>query len=74
MFALYDTFNDRIISRHRSIETAVKAEKKFQRLFSARETPNTHLPTQCRQIVNGDCEKLNDDDFQSYYDLLNRPV
>jgi hypothetical protein len=67
MFCLYDTFNKCIISRHRTVEAATKADDKLQNSLRG----NSYLPTQIREIVNGvllrvdhDCSA--EDDYRNY--------
>ena len=56
MYALYDTFNDRIISRHRSIVAVVKAAEKLSRSM----TGSSYLPT--KLVVIDECGDINDVD------------
>jgi hypothetical protein len=59
MYAVYDKFNKAIVSRHRTLRTAVKADQKLQRGIS-RLRGGSYLPTEVMQIVNGQLEALND--------------
>ena len=49
MYCLLDTFNDKIVSRHRTILAAQKADDKLQNSLRG----NSYLPTEIREIVNG---------------------
>jgi len=42
---IYDTFNRRIVSNHRSIRAAVIAARKFQRSIRQRNGQNSYIPT-----------------------------
>lgn len=64
MYCLFDTFNKCIISRHRTVEAAQKADDKLQNSLRG----NSYLPTQIREIVNGeaveiDTKQQNDEDY-----------
>jgi hypothetical protein len=50
MLCLYDTFNNKIVSRHRTVEAAQKADDKLQDSFRN----GSYLPTQIREIVKGE--------------------
>lgn len=56
MYALYDTFNDNIVSRHRTIEAAVKANNKLQDSL----TGGSYLPTTVKRIVADELVALDD--------------
>ena len=58
MFELYDTFNGHTISRHRSIEAAIKADRKFQRAVKRANGSNSYIPTEIRE--NGEAIDEND--------------
>lgn len=45
MYTLHDTFNDRTISRHRTIEAATQAERKFSRAVKRANGQNSYIPT-----------------------------
>ena len=68
MFCLYDTFNNCIISRHRTVEAARKADDKLQNSLRG----NSYLPTQIREIINGEAVKIDtkqqneEDDCRNY--------
>lgn len=44
-YSLHDTFNDRTVSRHRSIEAAVRASYRFSRAVKRANGRNSYLPT-----------------------------
>ena len=59
MFELYDTFNGHTISRHRSIEAAVKADRKFQRAVKRANGDSSYIPTQIRE----DGKAIDENDY-----------
>jgi len=52
MYELNDTFNNQIISRHRTIGAAVKADIRHARAVIRNAGMNTHIPTSITH--NGD--------------------
>lgn len=44
-YRIYDTFNNRVISNHRTIEAAVKAESKFSARVKKANGRNSYIPT-----------------------------
>lgn len=55
-FTLRDTFNDRLLSSHRSIETAVRASYRFARAVRRANGESSYIPTEIRC----DGHRLND--------------
>ncbi len=47
MYQLKDTFNNQIISRHRTIEAAARAEVKFSRAVKRSNGEHSYIPTVC---------------------------
>lgn len=47
MFLLYDTFNNRLISRHRTVLNAMKASQRHNKIFKA-NGQNSYIPTEIR--------------------------
>ena len=45
MYTLTDTFNDRVISRHRTLAAAAKAELKFSRAVRRHSGNTSYIPT-----------------------------
>jgi hypothetical protein len=45
MYTLHDTFNNRLISRHRTIAAAARAEISVQRRVKRANGPSSRLPT-----------------------------
>jgi hypothetical protein len=68
MYCLYDTFNNQIVSRHRTVEAAQKADDKLQNSLRG----NSYLPTQIREIINGEAVVIDtkdqdaEDDYRNY--------
>jgi len=68
MLCLYDTFNNKIVSRHRTFEAAQKANDKLQNSLRG----NSYLPTQIRKIINGEAVWIDtkqqdaEDDYRNY--------
>jgi hypothetical protein len=60
-YTLHDTFNDYIISRHRSLEGAVKADLAHARAVRRRNGPTSYIPTEIRC----DGKRLDDDQMES---------
>ena len=60
MYALYDRFNKVIVSRHRTIDAAVKSDIKLQR--SLRH--GSYLPTVTKRIVKGQLVALTEDESE----------
>ena len=60
MYVLFDTFNKQIVSRHRSIETAVKADRKLQNNFRG----GSYLPTTIKRIENKEMVDLTEHEVE----------
>lgn len=67
MYQLIDTFNDRIISRHRTIGAAVKADAKFQRRVKRANGNGSYIPT---KVLDADGNEV--DTIAEQYDALYR--
>ena len=46
MYELYDTFNDRVISRHRTIKNAVRADMRLNRMIKKYHGQHSYISTQ----------------------------
>lgn len=44
-YTLHDTFNDKLVSRHRSIEAAVRASYRFSRAVKRANGSGSYIPT-----------------------------
>jgi hypothetical protein len=45
-YILQDTFNDRVVSRHRTLEAAVRARYRFSRAIRRANGENSYIPTE----------------------------
>lgn len=65
MYALFDTFNNKVVSRHRTIEAAVKADRRHQRAIKRMHGPASYIPTKIMQInQQGQFEPLPESDVE----------
>lgn len=60
MFCLYDTFNKRVISRHRTVIGVVRASESLSRHMK-RQAGNAYLPTTIGNHVNGEYVAMQPD-------------
>jgi hypothetical protein len=60
-YTLHDTFNRTLISRHRTLEGAVRADLAHARAVRRFHGPNSYLPTEIRC----DGRRLDDDQIES---------
>ena len=67
MFCLFDTFNSREISRHRSLIACYRAKARIDRSMSN----GSYLPMSPRRIVNGDLIRLDEDEQQEWFAIDN---
>ena len=68
MYSLYDTFNDRIISRHRTIEATAAADRKYQRAIKRANGQNSYIPTTIR---DGNGESVPQGIAEAWLDAVN---
>ncbi|MCC5871525.1 MAG: hypothetical protein JJU22_03935 [Gammaproteobacteria bacterium] len=45
LYVVMDTFNDQAISRHRTLEAAVRADDRFRRAVRRANGPTSYIPT-----------------------------
>jgi len=64
-YSLHDTFNNCEISRHRSIETAVRAQLSHSRAVKRANGQNSFIPT--RILCNG--ARLDDNQQEAAYGI-----
>jgi len=62
MFCLYDTFNNRIISRHRSVRAVVRAAETLDRTMQN----GSYLPTTIKKITSGEPVETTDEIKEQY--------
>ena len=61
MYALYDTFNNRIVSRHRTVSAAIQADERLQRSVKRNNSHSSYLPTELRTVDrDGSTERLDE--------------
>jgi hypothetical protein len=60
MYKLIDTFNDKIISKHRTVEAAAKTEIKFSRAVKRNNGASSYIPTKC---VDPEGEDVDGDEW-----------
>lgn len=60
MIALYNEFQQKVESRHRSFQAAYKAYKKLQRQVKRYNGQNSYMPCSFREVVNGNPGKKLD--------------
>jgi hypothetical protein len=60
-YTLHDTFNRTLISRHRTLEGAVKADLAHARAVRRHNGPTSYIPTEIRC----DGKRLDDDQMES---------
>jgi len=63
VFILYDTFNQKIISRHRTIEAAGKANRSLQKAVKKHNGESSYIPVDLRRETKNGMESVNIDDF-----------
>ena len=68
MITLTDTFNNRTISRHRTVEAAVKARRKHLRAVRRRNGPGSYLTY---SITDDDRNDLHEEILMAEMDLDN---
>jgi hypothetical protein len=62
MFAILDTFNNKIVSRHRTVSAAVEANARFQRAVKRSNGQSSYIPVELRIVSkDGSLERLGED-------------
>ncbi len=64
MFKLIDTFNERPISRHRSLDAAVKAKARHSLAVRRANGASSYIPKVIVEVVNGKERQVDE------YDLM----
>lgn len=62
-FTVHDTFNNRLVSTHRTLEAAAKAQRNFLASVKRANGPGSYLTTVIR--CNG--ERLTDEQFEQLF-------
>jgi len=73
-YRIYDTFNRRVVSNHRSLSAAVTAAAKFSRAVKRNNGQNSYIPTRIEQSdTEGDWLPVPIDEVQdAEQQLFNR--
>jgi hypothetical protein len=73
-YRIYDTFNRRVVSNHRSLSAAVTAAAKFSRAVKRNNGQNSYIPTRIEQPdTDGDWLPVPIDEVQdAEQQLFNR--
>lgn len=71
MYSLFDTFNDRVISRHRSIGATAKADLKFCRAVRRANPGGGYIPTTIRMA---DGSRASEDDVEEFLEERDRAL
>ena len=73
MYAIYDDFNRKVISRHRTIQTAAKAKQKFVEQFRRNNSTQAYLPVILTRVTpSGGVLPANDDEYLDFCRILDR--
>ena len=70
MYILYDTFNKKVLSRHRKIEAAARAANKHQRAVTRHHGKDSFIPISLRHDdfdCYGEPKKACDSDLQLFW-------
>jgi hypothetical protein len=70
MYAIYDDFNRKIISRHRTVKNAAKAKVKFVSQFQRNNSSNSYLPVILVRVDRGEVSPANEGDYCEFCMLL----
>ena len=69
-YLFIDTFNNRVISRHRTLNALVRAEREYWRKFRRYQSAGSYLPTTVRRgYTYDDATDLTDDELETHDDL-----
>jgi hypothetical protein len=66
-FILFDTFNKKIISRHRSIKTAILANERFQRAVKRANGASSYIPVDLMILENGELKEMDNESHDYLY-------
>ena len=67
MYALYDTFNGRVISRHRTPAAVGRANSRFQRAVKRANGQSSYIPTTIKQRVSGKWEPCDQNTYDEAF-------
>lgn len=60
MFILFDSFNNKVLSRHRTLENSIKAKSKVLKNVKKWNGNNSYLPMDIFELVNKEMVKVDD--------------
>jgi hypothetical protein len=66
MYALLDTFNDKIISRHKTVEAAAIAKNKKLDAIKKKNGQSSYIPMVCMKVVGDELARLTDDEQDDF--------
>ena len=73
MFAIFDDFNRKVISKHRTIQTAARAKQKFIEQFRRNNSSHAYLPVVLTRVTpSGEVLPANDEDHGEFCRLLDK--
>jgi len=73
MFAIFDDFNRKVISKHRTIPTAARAKQKFIDQFRRNNSSQAYLPVILTRVdSSGEVSPANDDEYLDFCRILDR--
>lgn len=71
MYVLFDSFNKRTMSRHRTIQTAAIAKIKFDKQFRKNNGQGSYLPVSLMTEGNEELEEVSDYEQYKFNQILN---
>ena len=73
MFAIFDDFNRKVISKHRTVKNAAKAKVKFIDQFRRNNSTQAYLPVILTRLnSSGEVLPANDDEYLDFCRILDR--
>lgn len=77
MYVLIDTFNNRVLSKHRTIAACVTADSTFLRKLKKNNGASSYIPTTIKSVgANGKYHELSDaeraEEIEAEYALYNK--
>lgn len=70
MYALLNSFSNKIISRHRTVDNAVKADDRLQSAVKRSNGPGSYIPTRLVETVDGELVPVDEDEVAAAIDRL----
>ena len=73
MYAIFDDFNRKVISKHRTIQTAARAKQKFIDQFRRNNSSQAYLPVVLTRVdSSGEVLPISDDEYLDFCRILDR--